>query len=96
MNPKKSVNKVGEIINLDGQKKENFLEEIDRHVHRSVEFYKGGGHSTSNPKKKDPMYHAKRNLTENQINKFDDFFSEKFPRLYKAYLSKYDTRGENI
>lgn len=96
MNPKKSVNKVGEIINFDGQKKERFLEEIDKHVRRSVELYKGGGHSTSTPKKKDSMYHAKRNLTENQINKFDDFFSKKFPRLYKDYLSKYDTRGENI
>lgn len=90
--PERSVEKIKRFLSLSQKETDKFINEIDNHVSRSVSLYKKGGHSSSTYDEKDPMYHAKKNLTKPQIRKFDEYFSSRFPDVYRTYLSRYDTR----
>lgn len=91
-NPKKSVSKVSNFLSLESKKTEEFTNDINKHVNRSIGLYKEGGHSSSTPESKDTMKHAKENLTRKQIRDFDKYYSSNYPKIFEKYLSRYDTR----
>lgn len=72
------------------------MDEIEKHVAKSIGRYKSGGHASVTTSKKDPMHHAKTNLTDAQIQDFDRFYFSNYPDLAEKYLSRYDTRDVDL
>lgn len=90
--PEASARRVSEFLGLDEEKTALFIEDIDEHVARSIGRYTSGGHVSETTEDRNPMHHAKENLTVEQIRDFDRFYFSEYPALASKYLSRYDTR----
>jgi len=91
-NPSASANKVAQFLSIGSNGSSSFTDNIQQHVRRSIGLYKSGGHSSTTPKRKDPMHHARSHLTPDQIRAFDEYYSTKYPLVFSKYLNRYDTR----
>ena len=82
------MRELAEFLELDSERVDMYLDDLEMHRSESVDAYRKGGH-TSSTASGDVSYHAKGKLTPTQEREFDEYYRSHFPELFERYLAHY-------
>ncbi len=92
--PEPTIRRVADFFSVDQAKVDDMIAHLDEHYEASVSSYTKSGHDSFTAGTKRMDYHSKSNLTPEQINEFDDYYFNNYPKLAKKYLARYDKRKQ--
>jgi sulfotransferase family protein len=90
--PEKEIKRIFEFLNIENEKLVYLLNNIDKIKKASIDSYtKNNLHSSITKGESNNLsYHANENLTEQQQNKFCQFYKNNYYKIYEKYLSRYE------
>lgn len=83
------IRELSKFIGMDAGRTEEFIATVDVRKEESLNAYQRRDHTSETGGSKDFGYHSKKNLTEDQIREFDDYYRSNHPELFEKYLTRY-------
>lgn len=91
--PTTAIQRLSQFLELDSEKTDQFLKNLDFHFSQSVQAYTRKKKVSYTASSKNLTFHADTKLRSDQVQEFDEFYFSRYPSLAQTYLHRYDTRN---
>ena len=92
-NPRKEIEKVVKLLNLDVSKIDYFMDNYDEFFDLSVNFYNNKGNLKTSETKGKKLIHHSLGLSDEEVTKFKKSLNTTYPQII-SYLDKYNIKND--
>ncbi len=87
--PELQIRRLATFLNLGSRRLDALLENLQAHKQRSVLLYRKQHDSVTVGDSGKLKYHSRQNMSLDECRAFDDYYRQKYPELFQAYLARY-------
>ncbi|MEQ9231304.1 MAG: sulfotransferase domain-containing protein [Cyclobacteriaceae bacterium] len=91
-NPEVQIKKLGHFLGAKEANIQSFVGDLKNQQSRSIDSYHSSHHSVTAGDTSKKNFHADSHLTKQEQLAFDNYFRNKSPELWDAYLARYSTQ----
>ncbi len=94
ISPETEFRRLGIFLDFPDLAVSEFVSNLNEHIDRSVAAFTSGGHKSITTNNGGLHYHTTKLLTEDNVRRFNEYYSTKYSELTQKYLQRYQIQAE--